>query len=145
VLVARDRPRFETLAASLMASHGVQVQYIAVDLARDDHLDAIRRVTDSLDVGLLVAAACRSGAGAAWCCSARSPPLRGCPMRPMTRPPRPMCRARAGMRMGAAMDPEAIAQPILAALGRQATVLPGAGENHGHGDAGHGHPLMQSP
>lgn len=34
--------------------------------------------------------------------------------------------ARAGMRLGAAMDPEAIAQPILAALGRRATVLPGA-------------------
>ena len=34
--------------------------------------------------------------------------------------------ARAGMRMGAAMDPAAIARPILAALGRQTTVLPGA-------------------
>jgi short-subunit dehydrogenase len=34
--------------------------------------------------------------------------------------------ARAGMRLGAAVDPEAIAQPILDALGRQATVLPGA-------------------
>ncbi len=34
--------------------------------------------------------------------------------------------ARAGMRLGAAMDPEAIAHPILDALGRQTTVLPGA-------------------
>jgi short-subunit dehydrogenase len=33
--------------------------------------------------------------------------------------------ARAGMRLGMALEPEAIAQPILAALGRQATVLPG--------------------
>ncbi|WP_216901673.1 SDR family oxidoreductase [Synechococcus sp. CCY 9618] len=33
--------------------------------------------------------------------------------------------ARAGMRMGNALDPEAIAQPILDALGRQTTVLPG--------------------
>lgn len=33
--------------------------------------------------------------------------------------------ARAGMRMGAALDPADIAQPILDALGRRATVLPG--------------------
>ena len=33
--------------------------------------------------------------------------------------------ARAGMRLGAAMDPEAIAQPILDALGHQATIVPG--------------------
>ena len=50
VLVARYRPRLETLAASLRASHGVQVQVIDVDLARDDHLAAIRRLTDPLDV-----------------------------------------------------------------------------------------------
>ncbi len=34
--------------------------------------------------------------------------------------------SRAGLRMGHALDPDAIAQPILEALGRQATVLPGA-------------------
>jgi uncharacterized protein len=34
--------------------------------------------------------------------------------------------SRAGMRMGQALDPEVIAQPILDALGRQATVLPGS-------------------
>jgi len=33
--------------------------------------------------------------------------------------------ARAGMRLGAAMDPEAFAQPILDALGHQATIVPG--------------------
>ena len=33
--------------------------------------------------------------------------------------------SRAGMRMGKALDPDAIAQPILDALGRQTTVLPG--------------------
>ena len=33
--------------------------------------------------------------------------------------------ARAGMRLGAAMDPEAFAQPILDALGYQATIVPG--------------------
>jgi uncharacterized protein len=34
--------------------------------------------------------------------------------------------SRAGLRLGHALDPEAIAQPILEALGRQGTVLPGA-------------------
>lgn len=57
VLVARDRPPLEALAASLMASHGGLMQVIDVDLAREDHLAAIRRVTDPLEVGLLVAAA----------------------------------------------------------------------------------------
>jgi short-subunit dehydrogenase len=33
--------------------------------------------------------------------------------------------ARAGMRLGAAMDPEAFAQPILDAVGYQATIVPG--------------------
>ncbi|MCP9771194.1 SDR family NAD(P)-dependent oxidoreductase [Synechococcus sp. Tobar12-5m-g] len=33
--------------------------------------------------------------------------------------------ARAGQRLGTALQPDAIAQPILDALGRQATVLPG--------------------
>ncbi len=33
--------------------------------------------------------------------------------------------ARAGLRMATALEPEAIAQPILSALGRQATILPG--------------------
>ncbi len=63
VLVARDRSRLETLAASLIASHGVQVQVVAVDLAREDQLAAIRRVTDPLEVGLLVASAGFGSAG----------------------------------------------------------------------------------
>jgi short-subunit dehydrogenase len=33
--------------------------------------------------------------------------------------------ARAGQRLGTALQPDAVAQPILDALGRQATVLPG--------------------
>lgn len=193
VLVARDRPRLETLAASLMASHDVQVQVVAVDLAREDHLEAIRRVTDPLEVGLLVASAGFGSAGpflesniasetemlmvngravlqachhfgrrlrergrgglvllssiAAFqgmpyaahyaatkayvqsLAEALQVELRGDGVAVLAAAPGPTdsgFAARAGMRLGAAMDPEAIAQPILAALGRQTTVLPGA-------------------
>jgi short-subunit dehydrogenase len=192
VLVARDRPRLEAQAASLRASHGVQVQVLAVDLARDDHLDAIRRVTDPLDVGLLVASAGFGSSGpflesdiasetemlmvngravlqachhfgrrfrergrgglvllssiaafqgmpyAAHYAATKAyvqslaeglqVELQGDGIAVLAAAPGPThsgFAARAGMRMGAAMDPEALAQPILAALGRQATALPG--------------------
>ncbi|MCP9797758.1 MULTISPECIES: SDR family NAD(P)-dependent oxidoreductase [Cyanophyceae] len=193
VLVARDRPRLETLAASLMATHGVQVQVIAVDLARDDHLGTIRRLTDPLDVGLLVASAGFGSAGpfldadiasetgmlmvngravlqachhfgrrfrergrgglvllssiAAFqgmpyaahyaatkayvqtLAEALHEELRADGVDVLAAAPGPThsgFAARAGMALGMALEPEAIAPVILAALGRQVTVLPGA-------------------
>ncbi|AFY29739.1 SDR family NAD(P)-dependent oxidoreductase [Cyanobium gracile] len=193
VLVARDWPRLETLAASLIASHGVQVQVVAVDLAREDHLAAIRRVTDPLDVGLLVASAGFGSAGpfldaditsetemlmvngravlqachhfggrlrergrgglvllssiAAFqgmpyaahyaatkayvqtLAEALHEELRADGVHVLAAAPGPThsgFAARAGMALGMALEPDAIAPEILAALGRQATVLPGA-------------------
>jgi short-subunit dehydrogenase len=192
VLVARHRPRLEALAASLTAQYGVRVCVIDVDLAREDHLETIRLVTDPLDVGLLVAAAgfgssgpflesdvatetemlLVNGRAVLQACShfgrrfrARGRgglvllssiaafqgmpyaahyaatkayvqslaeglqvELQGDGIAVLAAAPGPThsgFAARAGLRMGAALEPEAIAQPILAALGRQATVLPG--------------------
>ena len=192
VLVARHRPRLDSLAASLTAQHGVQVRVIAVDVAQEDHLETIRLVTDRLDVGLLVASAgfgssgpfleadiatetemllvngravlqachhfgrcfrARGGGGLVLLSSIAAfqgmpyaahyaatkayvqslaeglqVELQGDGIAVLAAAPGPThsgFAARAGMRLGAAMEPEALTQPILAALGRQATVLPG--------------------
>lgn len=193
VLVARDRPRLEALAASLMAQHGVQVHVIEADLAQESTLEAIDAATLDLDVGLLVASAGFGSSGpfleadiaaetemlmvngravlqachrfgrrfrargrgglvllssiAAFqgmpyaahyaatkayvqsLAEALQVELQGDGVAVLAAAPGPThsgFAARAGMTLGMATEPEAIAPPILAALGRQATVLPGA-------------------
>jgi uncharacterized protein len=54
VLIARGAQTLEETAAAVRASHGVDVRTAAIDLTRPDMLDAIRAVTDGLDVGMLV-------------------------------------------------------------------------------------------
>lgn len=53
VLVARKVPPLEQLAAEL-ATGGTEVRTASVDLSRLDAIDAVRRVTDDIEVGLLV-------------------------------------------------------------------------------------------
>src|SRR5215475_9891492 len=54
VLVARRRQRLEDLACDLESKNKVQVRIAGADLARPDFLPAIRSVTNSIEVGLLV-------------------------------------------------------------------------------------------
>ncbi|MDP3675330.1 MAG: SDR family NAD(P)-dependent oxidoreductase [Novosphingobium sp.] len=54
VLVARKPGPLEETAAAVRAKHGVQVRTLALDLSHDGMLDAIRAVTDGLDVGTLI-------------------------------------------------------------------------------------------
>src|SRR5262249_47342686 len=54
VLVARRRQRLEDLACDLESKNKVQVRIAAADLARPDFLPAIRSVTNSIEMGLLV-------------------------------------------------------------------------------------------
>ena len=53
VLLARSAGPLEEMAETARA-HGVEVVTLAMDLLRADAIDAIREVTDSLEVGLLV-------------------------------------------------------------------------------------------
>jgi hypothetical protein len=53
-LIARRQDRLERLAQELIATHGIQVKTIALDLSRSDFLPQVSALTDSLDVGLLV-------------------------------------------------------------------------------------------
>src|SRR5215510_15969656 len=54
VLVARRRQRLEDLACELESKNKVHVRIVVADLARPDFLPAIRSVTNSIEVGLLV-------------------------------------------------------------------------------------------
>lgn len=54
VLLARKPGPLEETAAAVRAAHGVEVLTLALDLTRDDMLDAIRAVTDPLEVGTLI-------------------------------------------------------------------------------------------
>lgn len=192
VLVARNRPALEELAAELRARQGVEVRVLVADLALETSLEAIQAATADLDVGLLVASAGfgssgpfleadlaletemlmvngravlqaahhfgrrfreRGGGGlvllssvvafqgAPWAANyaatkayvqtlaeALHEELRSDGIAVLAAAPGPTHTGfadRARMRLGTAADPEAIAQPILEALGRQATVRPG--------------------
>jgi hypothetical protein len=54
VLVARKQGPMDELAAKLQAEHKVKVRTLSLDLTAADMLDKIRKVTDDIDVGLLV-------------------------------------------------------------------------------------------
>lgn len=54
VLVARKPGALEETAAAVRAAHGVEVRSLALDLTREDMLEAIRAVTDELEIGTLV-------------------------------------------------------------------------------------------
>jgi len=61
VLVSRREDRLNALAQELSAKHHIETRVVATDLSSPDFLADIRRVTDSLDVGLLIS---NAGAGA---------------------------------------------------------------------------------
>lgn len=64
VLVARDKPRLETLAARLQEEHGVAVDILQADLTQTDDLAAVEtRLRDDSRIGILVnnAGATQSG------------------------------------------------------------------------------------
>jgi short-subunit dehydrogenase len=54
VLIARSAATLEQSAAALRAAHPVEVRTLVLDLTRDDMVDAVRGVTDGLEVGTLV-------------------------------------------------------------------------------------------
>ncbi|MDR1787240.1 MAG: SDR family NAD(P)-dependent oxidoreductase [Treponema sp.] len=54
VLAARSGSQLERLAADLARAYGITARAAVVDLSRADLLNALRPVTDSLEVGLLV-------------------------------------------------------------------------------------------
>ena len=51
VLLARKPGPLEETAAAVRTAHGVEVLALALDLSREDMLDAIRSVTDGLGSG----------------------------------------------------------------------------------------------
>jgi uncharacterized protein len=57
VVVARREAALETLASELSRRHGIESLVIAADLGKPSGIDAVVARTESLDVGLLVAAA----------------------------------------------------------------------------------------
>lgn len=57
ILVARRAPVLESLAAELMARHGIEVRTLALDLGRRADVERLVAGTQDTDVGLLVAAA----------------------------------------------------------------------------------------
>lgn len=62
VLVARRVDRLNALSKELEAKHDVLCPVIQADLSSDDEIEDLFRVTDSLDIGLLV---CNAGFGTA--------------------------------------------------------------------------------
>lgn len=64
VLVARRADRLETLAQELKAQQGIAVSVIAADLGKAEGVAQVISATETLDIGLLVAAAGFGSAGA---------------------------------------------------------------------------------
>lgn len=62
VLIARRGPVLEALAAELQRAYGIDYRSVALDLAEPAFLEALRKVTDALDVGLVVSNAGRATA-----------------------------------------------------------------------------------
>ncbi|MDR0313809.1 MAG: SDR family NAD(P)-dependent oxidoreductase [Treponema sp.] len=54
VLAARTESQLKELAQALEREYNISAKVIVIDLSREDLLDPIRKVTDSLDIGLLV-------------------------------------------------------------------------------------------
>src|SRR5690348_9320219 len=54
VLLARKQGPLDEVAQSIRAKHGVQVRTLSVDLNRTDAIDQVRKVTDDIDVGLVI-------------------------------------------------------------------------------------------
>jgi short-subunit dehydrogenase len=59
VLVARKPEPLEALAREVRETYGVEARTASVDLAKPDALDQVRKVTDDIEVGLLI---CNAGA-----------------------------------------------------------------------------------
>lgn len=192
VLVARRQEVLEQMATDLAKQYGIEIKIIPADLALEAGVDAVKRETVDLDVGLLVASAgfgtsglfldssldqeldmlnvnCRALLMLSWQFAERFVKRRrggiillssivgfqGMPnaahyaatkayvqtlaealhveLAPLgvdvlaaaPGPTNSGFAARADMKMGAALSPGDVAQPILDALGRTSTVLPG--------------------
>ena len=54
VLISRKQGPLDEVAADLRARHGVEVRTLSLDLVRDDMLDCVRKITDDIDVGLVI-------------------------------------------------------------------------------------------
>jgi short-subunit dehydrogenase len=54
VLAARSEDQLKALAQVLEHEYNITVKVIVIDLSREDLIDPIKKVTDSLDIGLLV-------------------------------------------------------------------------------------------
>jgi short-subunit dehydrogenase len=54
VLVARSEDQLNELAQVLEREYNINVKVIVIDLSHEDLLDPIKKVTDSIDIGLLV-------------------------------------------------------------------------------------------
>ena len=54
ILIARNGPLLEEVAAQARSRHGVQVRAVVQDLTADDMVSRIAAATDGLDIGLLI-------------------------------------------------------------------------------------------
>lgn len=63
VIVARRQDRLKDLAHELRAAYGVAVTIIALDLGKAEDVEAVLKATESVDIGLFIAAAGFGSAG----------------------------------------------------------------------------------
>lgn len=54
VLVARREDRLKALASDLEKNHSVEARVAPIDLSREDFMPDLKKITDGLDIGLLV-------------------------------------------------------------------------------------------
>lgn len=106
-LVARRQDRLETLAKEIESSHHVSALVISCDLSTQTGQDTVKKATEDLDVGLLIAAAGFGTSG------------------PILHANLERERVMLELRMSAAANTADVARASFAALGRQTTVVPG--------------------
>lgn len=66
VLIARRAEPLEALAADVRKAHRIEVRTLVLDLARPDMLARVQKITDDVDVGLLIVNAGGIGLGRAF-------------------------------------------------------------------------------